>query len=308
MADHPELVAEIRDLLAKNNGIWLAHNYQNPEIQAHADLTGDSLGLSLTAAHTDADWILFCGVHFMAESAAILSPDKRVLLPRLDAGCPMADMIDAEQLVAKKAELGPSYTVVTYVNSTAAVKAESDICCTSANAGRVTDFVETDNIYFVPDQNLAQWVAAHTDKNVVWWDGFCPAHHLLTAERVREMKRRYPDAPVVVHPECRPEITALADVVASTSGMLEWVKTVDVRRALIGTELGMVYPLRQANPQIEYIVIDEQSLYCKNMKKTTLADVKNALQNPDAYTITVEEAIRRRAKISLDRMLAIPRA
>ncbi|HPQ70757.1 MAG TPA: quinolinate synthase NadA [bacterium] len=308
MDQHPELVAEIKDLLARHNGIWLAHNYQNEEIQAHADLTGDSLGLSLAAARTDADLILFCGVHFMAESAAILSPHKRVILPRPDAGCPMADMIDARQLIAKKAELGPSATVVTYVNSTAAVKAESDICCTSANAGRVADFVDTDEIFFVPDQNLAQWVAAHTHKRVTWWDGFCPAHHLLTAERVREMKERYPDAPVVVHPECRPEVTALADVVASTSGMLDWVKTTDARRALIGTEKGMLWPLRQANPQIEYIVIDENALVCEDMKKTTLADVKHALEHPDDYTITVPEAIRVRAKTSLDRMLAIPRS
>jgi len=307
MVQHPELVAEIKNLLARYNGLWLAHNYQNEEIQAHADLTGDSLGLSLAAARTDADLILFCGVHFMAESAAILSPRKRVILPRLDAGCPMAAMIDAPQLVAKKAELGPSYTVVTYVNSTAAVKAEADICCTSANAGRVAEYVDTDNIFFVPDRNLAQWVAAHTNKRVAWWDGYCPAHHRLTAERVREMKARYPDAPVVVHPECRPEVTALADVVASTSGMLDWVKTTDARRALIGTEQGMLWPLRQANPLLEYIVIDENALVCEDMKKTTLADVKHALEHPDDYTIRVPEDIRVRAKTSLDRMLAIPR-
>lgn len=307
MTDPDRLVRAIKEKLRALNGVWLAHNYQNAEIQANAELTGDSLGLSMEAAKTEADLILFCGVHFMAESAAILSPQKRVILPRRDAGCPMADMITAEQLAAIKPKK-PDYTVVTYVNSTAAVKAESDVCCTSANAGRVADSIEGDKIYFVPDQNLAQWVAAHTEKTVEWWDGYCPTHHQLSAAQVQAAKQRYPDAPVVVHPECRPEVTALADVIASTSGMLDWAKTAKVKHALIGTEKGMVYPLQKTNPDIEYVVIDSDTLICPDMKLTTLADVLHALEHPDEFTITVDEAIRLRAKKALDRMLAIPRS
>lgn len=302
---HHELIERIKDLLQKYNGIWLAHNYQNAEIQEYATLTGDSLGLSRTAAQTDADLILFCGVHFMAESAAILSPNKRVLLPRRDAGCPMADMITAEQLKAVK-EKKPDYTVVTYVNSSAAVKAESDACCTSANAVQVVDYIDGEKIFFVPDQNLAQWTAAHTDKTVEWWDGYCPTHHNLTAERVRAAKAKHPDAVVLVHPECRPEVTALADVVASTSGMLAWAEKTDAKKALIGTEKGMLYPLRMANPEVEFVVIDEEILVCPNMKLTALEDVLHALENPEEYTVTVEEAVRKRAKKALDRMLEVP--
>ncbi|MDP8223219.1 MAG: quinolinate synthase NadA [Candidatus Lernaella stagnicola] len=302
------MVTEIRELLDKHNGIWLAHNYQRAEIQDAADLTGDSLGLSLEASKTDAELILFCGVHFMAESAAILSPQKTVLLPNHAAGCPMADMIDAAQLIAKKKELDDSYTVVTYVNSTAAVKAESDICCTSANAPRVAEFVETDNIFFVPDQNLAQFVAAHTQKHVEWWDGYCHVHHHVRAEHVRAAKAKYPDAVVLVHPECRPEVTALADIVVSTSGMLEWIKTTDATRALIGTEIGMLHPLARANPNVELIPVEPTVQICGTMKLTTMEDVHSAMLAIDAHRITVPEDIRARAQRSLDRMLAIPRA
>ena len=302
--NHRELTARIKALVRERRGIWLAHNYQRPEIQDAADLTGDSLALSMAAAKTDAELIVFCGVHFMAESAAILSPRKRVLLPRVDAGCPMADMITAEQLVAAQRER-PGHAVVTYVNSSAAVKAESDVCCTSANALRVVEAVDGEDIFFVPDQNLAQWVAAQTKKKVEWWRGFCPTHHHLRADHVREAKKRYPGAAVVVHPECRPEVTALADVVASTSGMLKWAKTATVKRALIGTEEGLLHGLRKANPAIEYLLIDEEILICPNMKLTTLDDVLAALENPDAHMIAVPDDIRRRAKTALDRMLEI---
>jgi quinolinate synthase len=302
--DHRELTARIKALLRERRGIWLAHNYQRPEIQDGADLTGDSLALSIAAAKTDAELILFCGVHFMAESAAILSPQKRVLLPRLDAGCPMANMIAAEQLVGAKRQR-PGYSVVTYVNSTAAVKAESDICCTSANAVRVVEAAPSEKVFFAPDQNLAQWVAAQTKKKVEWWRGFCPTHHRLTAEHVRRAKERWPDAVVVVHPECRPEVTALADLVASTSGMLKWAQTASVKRALIGTEEGLLHGLRKANANIEYALIDEETLICPNMKLTTLPDVLAALERPADYTVTVPDDIRRRAKRALDRMLEV---
>ncbi len=302
------MIVDIKALLKKHNGIWLAHNYQRAEIQDAADLTGDSLGLSLTASKTEADLILFCGVHFMAESAAILSPTKRVILPNHAAGCPMADMITAAQLIEKKKELDESYTIVTYVNSTAAVKAESDICCTSANAAHVAEYTETDKIFFVPDQNLAQYVAQHTTKTVEWWDGYCHVHHHVRAEQIRAAKERYPEAVVIVHPECRPEATALADLVASTSGMLKWIEKTDTKQALIGTEIGMLHPLRRANPRVELIPVDETVQICGTMKLTTMEDIWTAMHNLDAHVITVPEDIRVRAKRSLDRMLAIPAA
>jgi len=304
--DNQELIAEIKDWLHTHHGIWLAHNYQRAEIQDAADLTGDSLALSIAAAETDAEVIVFCGVHFMAESAAILSPQKRVVLPNLAAGCPMADMITAEQLIARKRELDADTTIVTYVNSTAAVKAESDICCTSANAARVAEFVDTGKIFFVPDQNLAQYVAAHTDKHVGWWHGYCHAHHHVRADHVRAARQARPDAAVVVHPECRPEVTALADVVASTSGMLRWIENTDAEAAIIGTEIGMLHPLRRARPDIELIPLAPEVQICGNMKLTTLEDVAASLRDLERHTIAVPEAIRVRAKKSLDRMLAIP--
>lgn len=300
------MIAEIKEILAAHHGLWLAHNYQRAEIQDAADLTGDSLGLSLAAAKTEAEWILFCGVHFMAESAAILCPDKQVILPRPDAGCPMANMITAEQLRVKKRELGENTTIVTYVNSTAAVKAESDVCCTSANAARVADFVDTDEIFFVPDQNLAQYVAAHTGKRVTWWNGYCHVHHHIQAEHVLRVKSLYPEAVIVVHPESRPEVTALADEVASTSGMLKWIKRTTVKQAIIGTEIGMLHPLRKANPRVELIPLAPELQICGNMKLTTIEDVYHAVQNPQEYTIRVEDEVQQRAKTALDRMLAIP--
>jgi len=300
------MIAEIKERLAAEHGIWLAHNYQRAEIQDAADLTGDSLGLSLAASRTEAETILFCGVHFMAESAAILCPGKRVILPRPEAGCAMAAMITADQLRAKKRELGDRTTIVTYVNSTAAVKAESDICCTSANAARVADYVTTDDIFFVPDQNLAQYVAARTAKRVTWWDGYCHAHHHVRAEHVRRAKSLYPEAVVIVHPECRPEVTALADEVASTSGMLKWINRTRAKQALIGTEIGMLHPLRKANPQVELIPLALELQICGTMKLTTMEDILHALRHPDEFTIRVETDVQRRAKAALDRMLEIP--
>ncbi|NLH47053.1 MAG: quinolinate synthase NadA [Myxococcales bacterium] len=301
-----KLVADIKALLKEHHGLWLAHNYQRAEIQDAADLTGDSLALSIAATRRPAELILFCGVHFMAESAAILSPEKQVVLPHLNAGCPMADMIDAAQLRAKKAELGDGWTVVTYVNSSAAVKAESDVCCTSANAARVADTVATDNLYFVPDQNLAQYVAARTTKHVEWWPGYCHVHHHLRAEHLREARAKYPDALVVVHPECRPEVTALADRTASTSGMLKWAATLPGGRVLVGTEIGLLHPLRRANPRVEFIPLAPDIQICGDMKLTTLENILEALHRLDRHTITVEESVRVRARRALDRMIAIP--
>ncbi len=304
-AETKELQSEIRRLVAEKDAVMLAHNYQRDEIQEIADLRGDSLALSQRAAETDAEVILFCGVHFMAESAAILSPGKTVLLPRLEAGCPMADMITAEKLRTKKAELGPDVPIVTYVNSSADVKAESDICCTSANAVAVVDSLPGDRVYMTPDMNLAKYVQRHTAKTVDYWKGFCPTHHLLKADRIQEMRKRYPDAKVVAHPECTPDVLDLADHICSTSGMYVYAKKENAKQFIIATEDGILYGLRQDNPGKEFIIASEDMI-CPNMKVTTLEDVYDALVEMK-HIITVPEDIRLKAKKALDRMLATPR-
>ena len=305
MSDINTLQKRVRDLVREKNAVFLAHNYQPEEIQEIADLTGDSLGLSIEASGTDAEVVLFCGVTFMAESAAILSPQKRVLLPRRDAGCPMADMITAEQLREAKAE-HRGFAVVTYVNSSAEVKAESDICCTSANAVTVVNSLPVEKIFFTPDRNLAHWTSLHTDKQVLWWNGFCPTHDQLTVEEVIAAKKSHPDAVLMAHPECRPEVLELADAVRSTSGMLAYAKQSDKKKYLVATEKGHLYPLRRQNPDKEFILVSE-SLFCPDMKKITLEDIIAALEDPEPFTVTVPEPIRVRAKTALDRMLAVPR-
>ncbi len=226
--DSKEISQEIRALLKKRNGILLAHNYMRDEVQEIADITGDSLALSMEAARTAAEVIVFCGVHFMAESASILAPDKTVLLPRLDAGCPMADMVTVEGLLELKAQ-HPGVPVVTYVNSSAAVKAESDICCTSANAQKVVNSLPDKEVIFVPDRNLGSYVARFSDKTFHFWDGYCPTHERLKAGDVERLKREHPDALFVCHPECNPAVVALADHVCSTTGMYG---TASARRAV----------------------------------------------------------------------------
>jgi len=300
-----ELQQEIRRLVKERNAVMLAHNYQRDEIQQIADIGGDSLALSMEAARTDAEVILFCGVHFMAESAAILSPDKTVLLPHIDAGCPMADMITPEKLREKRAELGPDIPVVTYVNSSAEVKAESDICCTSANAVAVVNSLPGDRVFMTPDMNLAKYVARHTKKKVDWWKGFCPTHHQLKAQTVMEMKQTHPDAKVVAHPECAPDILDLADHICSTSGMYTYARKENARKFIIATEAGILYRLRLENPDKEFILVSEDML-CPNMKVTTLEDIHEALVEMK-HVITVPEDIRLRAKSALDKMLAVPR-
>jgi len=302
--DANDIRQEIRRLLRERNGILLAHNYMRDEVQELADSTGDSLGLSLEAARTDADVIVFCGVHFMAESAAILSPDKTVLLPRLDAGCPMADMVTAPELRTMKAQY-PGVPVVTYVNSSAAVKAESDICCTSANAVKVVASLPDREIIFVPDRNLGRYVADRSDKTFHFWDGFCPTHERLRAEDVRRFTAEHPDALFVCHPECHPEVVALADHVCSTSGMYDYCRKSPAKRFLIGTEAGILYRLRVENPGKEFILASP-ALFCPNMKLTSLEDILLALQTMEPV-VQVAEEIRVPAKRALDRMLAIPR-
>jgi quinolinate synthase len=304
LKEKDELTREIRALLKEKNAIMIAHNYQRDEVQAAADLTGDSLALSQAAADSDADIIVFCGVHFMAESAAILAPDKTVILARIDAGCPMADMITAEQL-AKEKEKHPGVPVVAYVNTTAEVKALSHICCTSANAVSVINSVDADEVYMVPDRNLSHYVSLSTDKKMQWWDGFCVTHDKLTTKEVEEAKREHPGAVFLCHPECNPDVVAIADHVTSTSGMYEFAKKTEAKTIIVGTEMGILYRLRLENPDKEFI-LPSDSLICPNMKLTTLEDVLESLSEMNNI-VTVEEETRLKAKETLDRMLAVPR-
>jgi len=299
-----EVKQEIRRLLKERNALLLAHNYQRDEVQEIADITGDSLGLSMEAARTDREVIVFCGVHFMAESAAILAPDKIVLLPRPDAGCPMADMVTAEGLRQMKAE-HPGATVVTYVNSTAAVKAESDICCTSSNAVNVVRSLDAEELILVPDRNLGRYIAAHTDKTCHFWEGYCPTHDRMTVEDVRRARLEHPDALFMAHPECTPEVLEMADHICSTSGMYEYAAKSPAKKFIVGTEMGILYRLRRENPEKEFI-LPTGKLICPNMKLTSLEDVLKCLETMSPE-ITVPADIRDKAKVSLDRMLAVPR-
>jgi len=296
--------SEIRKLLRERNAVLLAHNYMRDEVQEIADITGDSLALSMEAAKTTADVIVFCGVHFMAESASILAPEKTVLLPRLDAGCPMADMVDTEGLRELKRK-HPGVPVVTYVNSSAAVKAESDICCTSANALKVVNSLPDPEIIFVPDRNLGRYVARFSDKKFHFWEGFCPTHERLKAADVMRLKGEHPDALFICHPECHPDVVALADHVCSTTGMYGYCKESPAKSFIIGTEAGILYRLRRENPEKEFILASP-ALICPNMKLTSLEDIEESLRTMSPV-VKVPEEIRIPAKKALDRMLAIPR-
>ena len=295
---------EVREWLARRDAILLAHNYQPGEIQDIADFTGDSLALSITASQTPAKIIVFAGVHFMAETAAILCPDKTVLLPRLDVGCYMADTITAESLLARKAEL-PGVPVVTYVNSSAAVKAESDICCTSANAVKVVNSLPGSRVLMVPDKNLARYTARHTDKEVLTWAGCCNIHDALTAQEVLDTKAAHPQAVFVAHPECRPEVLDLADAIRSTTGMLEFARRAKAREFIIGTEMGLLHTLRKENPDKSFFS-PSPHLICPDMKRITLADLIAALQEK-RHQVTLPEDMRQRALLAVERMLAVPR-
>ena len=298
------IASEIKALLKERNAVLLAHNYMRDEVQELADITGDSLALSIEAARTNAAVIVFCGVHFMAESASILAPGKTVLLPRLDAGCPMADMVTVEALRELKSSL-PGVPVVTYVNSSAAVKAESDICCTSANALKVVQSLAEDEIIFAPDRNLGHYISAFTNKRFHLWDGYCPTHERLRPEVVGEMKQTYPEAPFVCHPECNPAVVALADHVCSTTGMYQYCKSNAAKRFIIGTEAGILWRLKRENPEKEFMLASP-ALICPNMKLTSLEDILESLQTMQPV-VKVPEEVRVPAKRALDRMLAIPR-
>lgn len=295
---------EIRRLKKERNAVILAHYYQRPEVQDVADFIGDSLQLSQQAAATDADVIVFCGVHFMAESAAILSPDKIVLLPEERAGCPMADMVTAEALRQKKQE-HPEAVVVCYVNSAADVKAESDICCTSSNAVKVVNSLPPEQpILFIPDKNLGNWVARQTGRNnIILWEGWCNTHDRLTREDILAAKEAHPEALVLVHPECRPDVVDLADGVFSTAGIINYARNSEAREFIIGTESGILHQLQKNCPDKQFYLASNK-LICPNMKSTTLPKVKYALEEMEPR-ITVLPEIRDRALNALERMLAI---
>jgi quinolinate synthase len=303
MADRDkELVEQIQSLRKQRNAVLLVHNYQRSEIHDIADLTGDSLELSQKAAATDADVIVFCGVHFMAETAAILCPERTVLLPDVNAGCPMADMITADRLREKKKEL-PDAAVVCYVNSSADVKAESDICCTSANAVRVVEALDDEEILFIPDQYLGHYASTKTDKKIHLWPGYCPTHAQMQPEDIIRLKKEYPNARALVHPECRPEVIELADAVLSTSGICRYARETDAREIIVGTESGIIHRLQKENPDKTFIPISDKAI-CPNMKKITLEKVLWSLQEMTPQ-VTVPEPIRVRAKRAVDWMLEI---
>ena len=291
---------KIKNLLKKRKAIMLAHNYQPPEIQDLADLCGDSLELSIKASQTDAEVILFCGVTFMAETASILSPHKTVLLPRKDAGCPMADMVTSEELEAKLAEL-PPMPVVTYVNSSASVKAISTICCTSANAVAVVNSLDADELMMVPDRNLAMYAASHSKKKIHFWDGYCPIHDSLTVEDVNAAKQKYPDAVFMAHPECPPDIIAMADAALSTSGMIRYAMESKSKSFIVGTETGLLYPLKKANPD-KFFYPASLNMECSDMKKITLEDIVRSLEFMEGE-VKVPEDIQRPALKAVQRMI-----
>ncbi|NLN79761.1 MAG: quinolinate synthase NadA [Armatimonadetes bacterium] len=297
-----DLIERIAKLRAERGAIILAHNYQLPEVQDIADFTGDSLELSRKAAATDAKMIVFCGVNFMAETAKILSPDKVVLIPDPGAGCPMADMITADGLREFKAK-HPGLPVVAYVNTTAEVKAESDICCTSSNAVRVVESIDSDAVLFVPDKSLAAYVASKVSKKVIPYSGFCPTHHRILAQDVINTKREHPNAVVVAHPECTLDVLKLADGIESTSGMLSYVRKSDAKEFIMCTERGLLHRLKLDNPDKTFYNPSPLNI-CPNMKKITLEKVLWSLEDMQ-HKIALSVEIMDKALHSLEGMIAI---
>ena len=302
MPDASFIHDEIFRLKEDRHAIILAHNYQPAEVQDIADLTGDSLELSRAAATMDGDIIVFCGVDFMAETAAIISPEKTVLLPAPEACCPMADMITADELKLLKSR-HPEAAVVCYVNTTAEVKAESDICCTSSNAVKVVNSLKEDRILFVPDRNLGLYTQRFTKKEILPWEGFCSVHDQITPDDVRKAHDLHPGAIILVHPECRPEVIDLADHVASTSGIIRQVCNSSEKEFIIGTEVGILHRLIRECPTKQCYPLSPAAI-CRNMKKTDLNKIRNALISLQPR-ITVPEEIAHRARCAIERMLAV---
>jgi quinolinate synthase len=301
--DQNKIISEILHLKKQKKAVFLVHNYQRPEIQDLADFIGDSLELSQQAAKTDAEVIVFCGVHFMAETAFLVNPGKTVLLPDIESGCPMADMITTEKLIEKKKEI-PGAIVVCYVNSSAAVKAESDICCTSANAVRVVQSLPANReIIFIPDQYLGQWAAQKTGREMHLWPGYCPTHMRIMGKKILEEKRKHPGAMALVHPECRPDAKEAADEVLSTGGMIRYVRESSAKEFIIGTETGILHRLEKENFGKIFIPVNSKAV-CPNMKKITLEKVLRSLQEM-RHEVTVPKSIRANALSTVNRMLAL---
>ncbi len=297
------MIEEINRLKKEKDAIILAHNYQIPEVQEVADVVGDSLALSKAAAEVDNNLIVFCGVHFMAESAKILSPNKKVLLPAIDAGCPMADMVTADDLRKYKAA-NPDVKIICYVNSSAEVKAECDICCTSSNALKIVQNIDAEKILFVPDQNLGSYIKNKVkDKDIELWAGFCITHHRVKSEEVQKVKEAHPDVEILAHPECNEEVINHADFIGSTSQIIDYASKSDKDKFIIGTEMGVLHKLEKDNPDKKFYLLST-GLICANMKKTKLQDVYQALKH-EKHEIHVDENIRIKALKSLDRMLEL---
>jgi len=296
-----DLVAEIKKLKQQKNAVILVHNYQRPEIYEVADFIGDSLGLCLEAAKTNADIIVFCGVNFMAESAVILNPSKKVIVPVIDAGCAMADMITADDLKEFK-KLHPDAAVVTYVNSAAEIKAISDVCCTSSNAVKVVKAMKEKKIIFVPDKNLAAYVASKVpEKEIIAWQGYCPIHHHVGKQQILEMKEKNPNAKIIAHPESKPEVLKEADYIASTSGMLECAKKDPAKEFFVLTECGMTERLNKELPTKKFKGLCN---LCFDMKKNTLETIYQSLKT-ESPVVTVKPEIIKAARKAFDRMFSI---
>jgi quinolinate synthase len=296
------LTAKIRTLAEQQDAVILAHNYQVKEVQDIADYLGDSLELSQRATKIDAAVIVFCGVHFMAETASILSPEKTVLTPEVTAGCPMANMITPNQLRTLKAE-HPGVPVITYVNSTAEVKAESYFCCTSSNAVKVVESVKEPEVIFIPDKYLAAYVGRESKKTIIPWAGYCPTHVKILPQDIQRQKMLHPKAEVMVHPECIPPVIELADKVLSTGGMCQYAQESKMSELIVGTEIGLLHRLRKENPKKIFYPASDQAI-CPNMKKVTLEKVLWALQEMK-WIVKIPDDIRERAKRALDRMIDI---
>ena len=302
MSNFNKTKEKIAELKKELRAVIVAHNYQRPEVQDIADFVGDSLELARQCVEVDAQTIVFCGVRFMAETAAILNPARTVLLSEGSAGCPLADMINIDDLRRWKQRY-PKASVVSYVNSSAEVKAESDICCTSANGVKVVESVPNNDILFIPDQNLGHYISTQTKKNIILYPGFCYVHHRIKPEQVKLAKRLHPDAQVLVHPECRPEVVALADAALSTSQMLRYAKASSHNSFIIGTEEGILHGLRKENPDKSFYLISNSQI-CTDMKKTTLETLAQTMELRQNI-VTVPEEVRLKAKQAVDRMLAI---
>lgn len=297
-----ELKERIAQLKKERNAIILAHYYQRDEIQEVADFRGDSFLLAQKAATTDAEVIVFCGVHFMGESAKILAPNKTVIIPDERAGCPMADMVNVNGLRELKRK-HPNAKVVAYINTSAEIKAETDICCTSANAIKVINSVDSDEIIWVPDKNLGDYVSKFTDKKMIIWEGYCNTHDMLTVKDVEEMKAQYPNAQFVVHPECRPEVVKLGDFVGSTTAIIKYCKESDCQEFIVGTEDGTGYQLRLDSPNKKFHFATKY-LVCPNMKVNNLKKVVKCLET-NSPQIYVPQHVAEQAKASLERMLQV---